>query len=494
MLSSIQLNQSLSKTEYKAAMERLVPEISALQREIRAAGIPVTIVFEGLDTAGKGVQINHLISAMDPRGYNVISTERETEEEKRHPFLWRFWKHLPAKGRIHVLDRSWYRKVMQDPFERTLSQEERDLAYSEIIRFERLLTDDHMVLIKFFLVISEKEQKKRMEHLRDKRETMWRVPEEEREHNRHFRRYLRICQDMLVRTESSFAPWTIVEASDRRYATVKIMTQVADVLRSALEDARKRPPEPADSQCSTRSMEASILDGLNLSLSLEHAEYKKRMKKVQKRLKQLHNQIYEKQIPVVLVFEGQDAAGKGGAIRRLTKNLDPRGYEVIPTSAPNDLEKQYHYLWRFWNHMPKDGHIAIFDRSWYGRVMVERIEGFCSQKAWKRAYQEMNEMEETLTAHGTILLKFWLQIDKDEQEKRFHERMESPEKQWKITEEDWRNREKWDAYHIAVDEMLLKTSTTFAPWFVIEANNKLYSRVKILETIALALECAIKDH
>lgn len=488
MLNSIQLNQSLSKQDYKAAMEKLIPEISSLQRQLRAAEIPVTIVFEGLDMAGKGVLINELISAMDPRGYGVISTERETEEEKKHPFLWRFWKNLPEKGRIRVFDRSWYRKVMQDPFEHNLSSTELDTAFKEIINFERLLTDDGMVIIKFFLVISEKEQTKRLNNLTDKRETMWRVKSEEVKHNKHYHRYLNICQDMIVRTESNFAPWTIVEATDRRFAAVKIMKHVAEVLKDALKKKENEQPALPNALCDSDALGTSILDGLDLSKSLTREEYDVRMKKVQKRLETIHNQLYEKQIPVVLVFEGQDAAGKGGAIKRLTKKLDPRGYEVIPTSAANAVEKQYHYLWRFWTRMPKDGHIAIFDRSWYGRVMVERIEGFCSEKEWKRAFRELNEMEASVASHGTVILKFWLQIDKDEQEIRFRDRMENPEKQWKITDEDWRNREKWDQYRVAVDEMLIKTSTSYAPWIVVEANNKLYSRIKILETIADKLD------
>lgn len=493
MLKSIQLDQTLPKDEYKAAMETLIPRLSFLQREIKAAGIPVTIVFEGIDMAGKGVLINELISAMDPRGYQVISTEKETEDEQRHPFLWRFWNHLPAKSRIHVFDRSWYRKVMQDPFEKTISKKDLEMAYDEIVSFERLLTDDGMILIKFFLMISEKEQKKRLNNLTDRRETMWRVRSEELEHNKHYNRYLNICQDMLVHTESSFAPWTVVEATDRRFAALKVMTRVAAVLEDALESVKNRVPSAPNALCDSSILDTSILGGLDLTKGLTREEYETRMKKVQKRLKNLHNQIYDKQIPVVLVFEGQDAAGKGGAIKRLTKKLDPRGYHVVPTSSPNAVEREYHYLWRFWTKMPKDGHIAIFDRSWYGRVMVERIEGFCSEEEWKRAFREINEMEETIAAHGTVILKFWLQIDKDEQEKRFKERMENPDKQWKITDEDWRNREKWDQYRVAVDEMLMKTSTSYAPWIVIEANNKLYSRVKILETIADTIERAVNN-
>ena len=236
-----------------------------------------------------------------------------------------------------------------------------------------------------------------------------------------------------------------------------------------------------------------VLTGVDLSKKMEKEEYKKELARLQARLSELHNELYKYRIPVVLAFEGWDAGGKGGAIKRLTQALDPRGYQVNPVAAPNDAEKTHHYLWRFWKQFPKDGHVAIFDRSWYGRVMVERIEGFCQEEEWKRAYHEMNEMEEQLAHHGTIVLKFWMHIDKDEQERRFKERMENPAKQWKITDEDWRNREKWDAYEKAVDEMLIRTSTTYAPWILVEADCKYYARIKVLRTVVEAIEKRLKE-
>ena len=240
-------------------------------------------------------------------------------------------------------------------------------------------------------------------------------------------------------------------------------------------------------------IKTSVLNQVDLSLKISSEEYKERLKKVQKRLQDLQNQLYEKRIPVVIAFEGWDAAGKGGAIKRLTEPLDPRGYQVNPTSAPNDVEKEHHYLWRFWNTIPKGGHIAIYDRTWYGRVMVERIEGFCTVEEWSRAYAEINEMEEHLYDEGTIVLKFWLHIDKEEQEKRFKERMNNPEKQWKITDEDWRNREKWEQYEEAVNEMIVQTSTTYAPWIVVEANDKYFARIKVLETVADTLSNTLQE-
>jgi polyphosphate kinase 2 (PPK2 family) len=212
-------------------------------------------------------------------------------------------------------------------------------------------------------------------------------------------------------------------------------------------------------------------------------EYKEEIRQCQQRVFEIEHEIYTRRIPVVILYQGWDAAGKGGNIRRLTQAMDPRGYVVMPIGAPNDLEKAHHYLWRFWEKFPKAGHIAIFDRSWYERVLVERIEGFCSEAEWKRAYREINEFEEQLVNFGTVLVKLWLHIDPAEQLRRFQDRQQTPAKQWKITAEDWRNREKWEQHKEAVDEMLFRTSTAHAPWTIIEANSKYYARIKTLKTV-----------
>ena len=271
------------------------------------------------------------------------------------------------------------------------------------------------------------------------------------------------------------------------------MTVITPEMKAEREKAakEKKPEKPVPG--ARERFKNGVLSGVDLSKSLTDEEYKEKLKKLQKRLSELHSEIYRLRIPVVIGFEGWDAGGKGGAIKRLTSHLDPRGYRVNPTASPNDIEKVHHYLWRFWNNVPKAGHIAIFDRTWYGRVMVERIEGFCTEAEWKRAYQEINEMESHMANAGAVVLKFWLHIDKDEQERRFKERQENPAKQWKITEEDWRNRAKWDAYEEAVNEMLVRTSTTYAPWIVVEGNDKHYARVKVLKTVVDALEKKIKE-
>ena len=495
MLEKIDLSKKVDKKTYRRVMDEAEEKLGLLQRECKDAGIPVILVFEGMGAAGKGVQINRLIQALDPRGFDVYACDRPTEDEQMRPFLWRYWTKTPAKGRIAVFDRSWYRSVQVDRFDGLTREDKLGDAYQDILSFEKQLCDDGTVIMKFFLYIDKDEQKKRFKKLEGSKETSWRVTEEDWNRNKDFDRYLKMNEEMLEKTDTDYAPWVIIEAVDKDYAALKIVSTVMDRLEYELEHRRPEDEKTAQRQESkTRErFKNGVLSGIDLSKSLTEEEYKTRLKKLQKRLAELHSELYRLRIPVVIGFEGWDAGGKGGAIKRLTSNLDPRGYRVNPTAAPNDIEKVHHYLWRFWNSVPKAGHIAIFDRTWYGRVMVERIEGFCSEAEWRRAYQEINEMESHMANAGAVVLKFWLHIDKDEQERRFRERQANPAKQWKITDEDWRNREKWDQYEEAVNEMLIRTSTTSAPWIVVEGNDKRYARVKVLQTVVDALEKKVKE-
>ena len=495
MLEKIDLSKKVDKKTYRRVMDEAEEKLGLLQRECKDAGIPVILVFEGMGAAGKGVQINRLIQALDPRGFDVYACDRPTEDEQMRPFLWRYWTKTPAKGRIAVFDRSWYRSVQVDRFDGLTREDKLGDAYQDILSFEKQLCDDGTVIMKFFLYIDKDEQKKRFKKLEGSKETSWRVTEEDWNRNKDFDRYLKMNEEMLEKTDTDYAPWVIIEAVDKDYAALKIVSTVMDRLEYELEHRRPEDEKTAQRQESkTRErFKNGVLSGIDLSKSLTEEVYKTRLKKLQKRLVELHSELYRLRIPVVIGFEGWDAGGKGGAIKRLTSNLDPRGYRVNPTAAPNDIEKVHHYLWRFWNNVPKAGHIAVFDRTWYGRVMVERIEGFCSEAQWRRAYQEINEMESHMANAGAVVLKFWLHIDKDEQERRFRERQANPAKQWKITDEDWRNREKWDQYEEAVNEMLIRTSTTYAPWIVVEGNDKRYARVKVLQTVVDALEKKVKE-
>lgn len=495
MLENIDLSRKVSKAEYKQAKDDLDLRLSGLDRRAREAGTPIMIVFEGWDAAGKGTLINELILPLDPRGFSVRSTLAPNQEEAMRPFLWRFWTKAPAKGRIAIFDRSWYRRVLNDRVDGDISGASLQQAYDDIVSFERQLADDGNLIIKFFLHISKEEQKKRFAKLRRRPTTAWRVTKEDVRRQKQYPEYLAATDEMLAGTDSDFAPWTVIEANNQRFATLKIFNTVINALESGLESARPQAKPRRKAAAATNlpdALNASVLDKVDLSRSLEREAYKNRLKRAQKRVRELEHEIYMRRIPVVVVYEGWDAAGKGGNIRRLTQNLDPRGYEVVPIAAPTDIEKAHHFLWRFWNHMPKAGHLTIFDRSWYGRVLVERVEGFCSVSDWKRSYREINEMERHLANFGTVLVKFWIQIDKDEQLKRFRARERDEHKRWKITEEDWRNRKKWDAYKEAVDEMLFRTSTPYAPWTIVESNCKLHARIKAIETVCKAIERRLK--
>lgn len=497
MLEKIDLTKKMNKDEYQKRILQLGQRLGELQRLCRQLDIPVMIVFEGYDASGKGVQIGRLIQNLDPRGFRVYAVKNETEEERMHPFLWRFWDKMPANGNISIFDSSWYQKVLAERFETHADESAAANAFRSILSFERQITDGGMVLIKLFLDIDKNEQKKRFEKLEKSKETAWRVTKEDWKRNKNFEEYEALNEEMLQKTDTDYAPWNIVEATDKRFAEVKILTIVNGALEAAAKKVQKerireetvQKPE----ETLWKELEVSTLSKTDLSLICPKEIYKKKLKKLQKKIALLHNELYRRRIPVVIGFEGWDAGGKGGAIRRLTATMDPRGFVVNPVCAPNDIEKVHHYLWRFWKTMPKAGHIAIYDRTWYGRVMVERIEGFCTEQEWKRAYREINDMEKDLADAGAIVLKFWMHIDREEQAKRFRERQENPEKQWKITEEDWRNREKWDAYEEAVNEMLIRTSTPYAPWIVVEGNDKRYARIKVLETVAEAIEKRIAE-
>lgn len=481
-LKDIDLSRKLAKKDYKTAIQKLQLKIGELQRALREKGIPVAIVFEGWGASGKGTQINNLMLSLDPRGFNVHLTKAPDEEEFMRPFMWRFWLKAPAAGRIAIFDRSWYRRVLYDRVEKYVSKEEWQRAYSEIESFERQTTTGRTVVIKFFLHIGKREQRKRFDALTDNPVTAWKVTKNDWKQHKNYKKYVPVIDEMLLRTSFPFAPWTVVEANDHRFASVKILTTLADAMSAAL--APSRPPKPPV----LPGKVPAILDATKLSLALSREEYDNVLKSRQERLREIEHEIYTRRIPVLIAYEGWDAAGKGGNIRRLVQALDPRGYEVIPVAAPNDIEKSHHYLWRFWQKLPKAGHITIFDRTWYGRVMVERIEGFCSEADWKRAYSEINEFEEQCAAFGIILVKFWLHIDKAEQLRRFKQRESLTFKRWKITDEDWRNRDKWDAYRTAVDEMIFRTSTPHTPWTIVEANCKFYARIKTINTVIAAIE------
>ncbi len=494
MLELVDLKKRIPKAVYKQVFEELETQLGACQRAARAAGVPVVIVFEGWDAAGKGTIINRLTQVLDPRGFKVHPISAPDEAERLHPWMWRFWKDLPAAGTLAIFDRSWYGRVLFERVEGLATKREWREAYEDIEQFERQLADSGVVIVKFWLHIGKKEQRKRFKSLEEDPATAWKVGKTEWKHHRKYDDWLEATEEMLERTGTANAPWTVVEATQGRYARVKVFETVNQAIQNELDRRASAPnvkPEPMPEPAESPTGDQTILDRVDLSQSLERDVYEKQLDELQDRLFRLEHDLYVARIPALIVYEGSDAGGKGGNIKRLTRGLDPRGYEVVPVAAPSAEEKAHHYLWRFWREVPKAGHITIFDRSWYGRVLVERVEGFCGEGEWKRAFREINEFERQLAEFGTVIVKFWLQIDREEQLRRFEARQQDANKQWKITDEDWRNRDKWKQYETAVVDMLQRTSTTYAPWTILEANCKLHARIKALRTVARALESAI---
>jgi polyphosphate:AMP phosphotransferase len=494
----------MDKKHFSRARGERMEKLGELQRSLRAANVPVVITFEGWHGAGKGVIINSLVQAMDPRGFKVYTAYFPNDEERSRPFFWQFWKKLPAKGSISIFDRSWYGQIVNRAARGEINAEETSRAFNDINAFERLLADDNHVIIKFFTHISEKTHKKRIKaNVQDLDKNMRPTTEDWQEIGL-YKQLFSLYEEMFSKTDTVYAPWAAVEAEDENYAQIKVLDYIINVLAKKLTQvasaekksggAAKKAEPAANSPAGSADapFASSVLSKVDLSKTIGKDEYKEKLEEYQKEIRQLQYKLFRREIATVIVFEGWDAAGKGGAIKRVTANMDPRGYYVTPIAAPGAIDNSYNYLWRFWKEMPVKGMVAIFDRSWYGRLMVERVEGFAAEGEWRRAYREINEMEEQLINSGSIMLKFWLQIDKEEQLKRFEERRDNPLKNWKITDEDWRNREKWDKYEPAVNEMLFRTSTMYAPWTIVEANCKFYGRIKTLKTIADAMKGRLK--
>ena len=392
---------------------------------------------------------------------------------------------IPEAGKFVFLDSGWLDETAEDVIKKRIDEETLEKRMQQIRTFDRQLKDNGYLVVKLFLQIPEEEQKERLDKLMDTKDTKWRVAKKDIRQMEKRKQYEDVFDRILEATNTGYVPWNIVDAVDKKQALLQVLHILTNQINQAVENS-KVLPEILHKDYPLLKMPKLSEVPLNQEMTKE--EYQIQLKTLQKKLKKLHNKIYRKKVPVIIAYEGWDAAGKGGNIKRLTSALDPRGFEVHPIASPEPHEKARHYLWRFYHRLPKDGHIAIFDRTWYGRVMVERLEGFCSENDWKRAYNEMNEFEKELSDWGAVVIKFWVHIDKDTQLARFTDRQNNPEKQWKITEEDWRNREKWDVYEEAIDEMIAKTSTENAPWYIIQSNNKYYARIQAIQIVIDEIE------
>jgi len=496
MFDTAELGQSVADADFKKREEELRAWLLELQyRALELARFPVMIDFAGVDGAGKGTTVNMLNKWMDPRWLRTIGYQAPTEEERSRPRFWRYWRDLPPKGRTGLYLSGRYSQPLLKRVYGGLDDKEFDDRLGQIIRFENALADDGVLILKFWMHLSAANQKTRLEALSADPLRSYRVSEDDWRNHERYDDFVAAAERIITRTNRAGAPWNIVEGVDPNYRHLRVGEIIAAELSRHLDYIENqdvlRPAAGAHAlpKSSTQTHHpTTVFDTLDLSATVAKRDYKKKLQKWQARLGELGRKAYEQGQSTVLVFEGPDASGKGGAIRRTVWSLDARTYRVHQFAAPTDEERAHHYLWRFWRKLPRAGHVTVFDRSWYGRVLVERAEGFASEAEWRRAYNEINDFEQQIVARGVLLLKFWLHISNEEQLARFNERAKSAYKHWKLTEEDWRNREQWDTYEQLGHDVVQFTSTKEAPWVLVAGNNKHYARLKVLKTVCDHLE------
>ncbi len=581
MLDNVDLKaQKLTKEEYKPVHDALVGKLVLLQQEARAKGVGLVVLMEGWAGAGKGSRISDLVYHLDARATSVHDTADINVDAASafpgakwgvagmQPIMQEFWQALGERGTITFYDRGWYTKAIEkalfdlvgdepkladelikevqkgDVSHAVEAAQERIKLRSDLVRgyqriahdFELMLTNNGYIVVKLFVHVSKKEQRKRLEGLRENPDTAWRVSDTKWNLLKYYDEAYELFDKLLEGSNFSFAPWTVVNGEDVRTANLQIAGALVDALEKALaagpdadaEAAKAKAAENSaqgvqaaaegDAESDAEEAKRAAYEELaklqatqapaNSSFiimagypQIDHSapkptieseeEYRKLLKEEQERLRALELEMYRKRVPLMLMYEGWDAAGKGGNIKRVAQAIDARSYTIFPSPAPTKTELAHPHLWRYWTRLPKAGHVGIYDRSWYGRVLVERVEGFASPAEWARAYDEINAFERDLIQWGAILLKFWVDITPDEQLRRFKARAEDPTKLWKITDEDWRNRDKYPLYKQAVNDMFRLTSTEYAPWIVLESDSKYYARIQALKAINAALEARL---
>ncbi len=493
MLESAEIGHRLTKQAYARKEPKLREALLNAQFDLaQSARGPVLLIVTGVEGGGRGETANKLTEWMDPRHIRVVAFGPRTPEETMRPIPWRYWRALPPKGRVGIFMNAWYTEALAARTRGDIDDDALNAALGTIRQHERMLTDEGVVLVKFWIHLSKAAQKERLRKLDGDKRTSWRVTREDWARYRLYSKSHDLWEHALRETSTGEAPWYVVEGEDERYRN----TTVGTILLGAMErllGAGKSPPPPRALAPTTPAVidNVKLIRDLDLGKRLIRAAYERDLERYQGKLARATRHKRFARHSLVLVFEGADAAGKGGAIRRVTAALDARQYVIVPIAAPTDEERTHPYLWRFWRHVPPQGGITFFDRSWYGRVLVERVEGLCSVTDWMRAYDEINRFEEDLTAAGAVVVKFWMHIGKAEQLRRFREREKTSFKRFKITAEDWRNRKRWHDYESAVCDMVDRTSTELAPWTLVEAEDKQYARVKVLKTIVKRLEAAL---
>lgn len=491
MFEAAELGNTLDKQAYKKEAPAVREALLTAQRQMAASDFSLVVVVAGIEGAGKGETVNLLLEWMDARGVQTHAMHEPSDEERDRPPLWRFWRRLPPTGRAAIFFGARYQELIFGRVFKEMRHEEFLMALERIEDFERMVSRENTLLVKFWLHLSKPAQKARFKELEADKDTRWRVTKDDWKLHKQYDEIRHVAEQVLRKTSIAEAPWHIVEGLDSRYRNLTVTKTLVQVLQERLARSGPKAPKTLTKLGLPVPKPKNLLSELDLSLSLSDKEYDKRLLKAHSRLNLLTRKLPKARRSLILAFEGPDAAGKGGTIRRIIPAIDARLYREITIAAPTDEERAHPYLWRFWRDLPRLGRITIYDRSWYGRVLVERLEGFAATHDWQRAYEEINAFEQQLTDFRTIVLKFYLAISPEEQLRRFKERRITPYKQYKITEEDWRNRKKWQAYEAAACDMIERTSTEHAPWILVEANDKNYARIKVIETICGRLEADV---
>lgn len=490
MFEATELDQRVSKAEFEAQIPELRAALIRAQERLVESDFSLVLVVAGAKGAGKGETVNTLLEWLDVRGIETHGVGPPTAEESERPPLYRFWRRLPPHGQIAIFFGSWYTAPIVDRVFGHIDDPAFDRELERIVAFERMLAAENVVVLKLWLHVSKERQKKAFRKLEKNPNTAWRVTPRDWQYHETYDDFVKSAARALRRTDTAPAAWHVVAGRDRRYRNLTTGRLLLETLEKRL-DAPPRPktaPEPLPVP-----PEVNVISSMDLGLALDRNTYERRLETEQGRLGRLARRLTASERAAVLVFEGTDAAGKGGCIRRVTRALDARFYRVVPIAAPSDEERVRPYLWRFWRRLPGRGQFCIYDRSWYGRVLVERIEGFCAPSEWRRAYSEINAFEEQLVDSGILVFKFWLSISPEEQLRRFEDRKQTEYKSYKLTPEDWRNRDRWLAYEAAACELMERTSTEIAPWKLVSAEDKLYARIDVLSNLTRGLEAVLGE-
>lgn len=490
MFEVAETGASVSKEAYQAAEPALRVDLINAQYDLREAPFPVIVLLAGDDRTGCQEVLNLIHAWMDARYIDTWVFGRLSDEERERPPFWRYWRALPPRGRIGLYSGAWMVSLVADRVGGRIEEAELKRRLDHVRRFERALIDDGAVLVKLWLHLPKKEFKKRFRKAR-KEDAEWRIDEQDWRIYEVYDDAMPVVEQSILATNQPEGSWQLIESTDSRHRDLAVVRAILAGITTGLARPKVPPAAPPPLPDPEAPHAHTVLDGVDLSKSLERDAYREQLEAQQRRLVGLSRRARRQGVSSVLVFEGWDAAGKGGVIRRITQALDAQDYRVVPIAAPTDEERAHHYLWRFWRHLPRAGSMLIFDRSWYGRVLVERVEGFARPEEWERAYGEINDFEAQLVEHGLPVAKFWLQIDPDEQLRRFHAREQTPYKKYKISDDDYRNRERWPLYEAAVHDMVARTSTEPAPWHLVPATDKRFARVSVLAKVADALERAL---